>query len=55
MTISSHVQELRRKHQVLSERVETAQRSPSTDDLQIKALKKQKLQIKQQIERLGSA
>ncbi|WP_226782022.1 YdcH family protein [Oceaniglobus trochenteri] len=55
MSMSSHVQELRRKHQALSEIVESEQRSPATDDLHIKALKKQKLQIKQQIERLGNA
>ncbi len=55
MTLSSHVQELRRKHQHLSEMVEKAQRSPATDDLRITALKKQKLHLKEQIERLGNA
>ncbi|WP_102109057.1 YdcH family protein [Oceaniglobus roseus] len=55
MNLSSHVQELRRKHQHLSEMVEQAQRSPAADDLHITALKKQKLQLKEQIERLGNA
>lgn len=52
MSVSSHVQELRKKHQNLSETVEQAQRSPGTDDLHIAALKKEKLRIKEQIERL---
>ncbi|MGO4915296.1 YdcH family protein [Pseudogemmobacter sp. W21_MBD1_M6] len=53
MTMSSHLQELRKKHQNLSEQVEQAQRSPATDDIQISALKKQKLRLKEQIERLS--
>lgn len=53
MTMSSHLQELRKKHQTLSERVERAQRSPGIDDLQIAELKKQKLRLKEQITRLS--
>ncbi|MBB4022686.1 MAG: DUF465 domain-containing protein [Confluentimicrobium sp.] len=53
MTMSSHLQELRRKHQNLSERVEHDQRHPGVDDLQIAELKKQKLRLKEQIERLS--
>lgn len=52
MSLSSHLQELRKKHQSLSERVERVQRSPGSDDLTIAELKKQKLLIKDQIERL---
>lgn len=55
MTMSSHLQELRRKHQSLSEMVENAQRSPSIDDLEIRNLKKQKLRLKEEIERLENA
>lgn len=54
MSVSSHVQELRKKHQNLSETVEQAQRSPGVDDLQIAALKKEKLRLKEQIERLSN-
>ncbi|WP_099825979.1 YdcH family protein [Oceaniglobus indicus] len=54
MNLSSHVQELRKKHQKLSDQVEAAQRSPATDDLAITELKKKKLHLKQQIERLAS-
>lgn len=53
MSLSSHLQELRKKHQHLSDEVETAQRSPAFDDLHITALKKQKLKIKEEIERLS--
>jgi len=55
MTLSSHLQELRRKHQTLSERVEEAQRAPGTDDLVIADLKKKKLRLKEEIERLSHA
>ena len=55
MTLSSHLQELRKKHQTLSEQVEEAQRRPAFDDYQITDLKKQKLRLKEQIERLHGA
>lgn len=53
MTVSTHVQELRRKHQTLSEQVEQAQRSPATDPLKIAELKKKKLRLKEEISRLS--
>ena len=52
MSLSSHVQELKKKHETLSHSVEELQRSPATDDLEIAKLKKQKLHIKEQISRL---
>ncbi|PWE32467.1 DUF465 domain-containing protein [Maritimibacter sp. 55A14] len=55
MALSSHVQELRKKHETLSKRVEEAQRSPGADDLRISELKKQKLRLKEEIERLSHA
>lgn len=54
MSVGSHIVELRKKHQALSEEVELALRSPSTDDLQIAELKKQKLRLKEEIARLES-
>ncbi|WP_333815843.1 YdcH family protein [Tabrizicola sp.] len=54
MTITSHLVELRRKHETLSEMVEEAQRSPGIDDLKIAELKKQKLKIKEEITRLSA-
>ncbi|MEM0936475.1 MAG: YdcH family protein [Pseudomonadota bacterium] len=52
MSVSAHVQELRKKHAHLSAEVEEAQRSPGVDQLQIATLKKQKLRIKEEISRL---
>ncbi|MCB2095359.1 MAG: YdcH family protein [Rhodobacteraceae bacterium] len=55
MSMGSHLQELRKKHQHLSEAVEEAQRSPGTDDLVIARMKKQKLRIKEEIARLSDS
>lgn len=52
MSVSSHIAELRKKHQALSEEVELALRTPSFDDLQIAEMKKQKLRLKEEIARL---
>ena len=52
MTIASHLVELRKKHEALSEMVEQAQRSPGSDAMKIAELKKQKLRIKEEITRL---
>ena len=54
MSMSSQMQELKKKHQHLSESVELLQRSPATDDLEIAKLKKQKLMIKEEITRLSA-
>jgi hypothetical protein len=53
MSLTSHLQELKRKHQTLSEEVEQAQRAPGTNDQTIASLKKQKLRLKEEIERLS--
>jgi hypothetical protein len=53
MTIASHLVELRKKHDTLSEMVEKAQRSPASDALKIAELKKQKLRLKEEIARLA--
>ena len=39
MALSSHLEELRKKHQSLSDAVEAAQRAPASDDLEIARLK----------------
>ena len=52
MSMSSHLSELRKKHQALSEIIDEEQRKLSSDDLDIKALKLRKLYIKEEIERL---
>lgn len=53
MSLNGHLDELRRKHQTLSEAVETAQKAPGSSDLEIARMKKQKLQIKEEIARLS--
>ena len=53
MSLSGHLQELKRRHQVLSDEVEQAHRMPSVPDVEIKALKKEKLRLKEEITRLS--
>jgi hypothetical protein len=54
MSINAHLTELKKKHQSLSTQVEEAQRTPSMDALHVSDLKKQKLRLKEEIERLSS-
>lgn len=54
MTLSSHLTELRKRHQALSEMIESEQKYPASDDLNIKQLKVKKLHLKEEIERLSS-
>lgn len=54
MSLGAHLQELKKKHATLSERVEQEQRSPGADDLSLRELKKEKLRLKEEIQRLGS-
>jgi len=54
MSVSSHVEELKKKHAVLSQKVEHIQRQPGADDLVIAELKKQKLKLKEEITKLSS-
>ncbi|WP_151717420.1 YdcH family protein [Gemmobacter serpentinus] len=55
MTVASHIAELRKKHEHLSDMVERAQRAPGTPDQEIATLKKQKLKLKEEITRLSDA
>ncbi len=55
MNLSSHIAHLRQKHETLERKIEEATRSPAADDLELTALKRQKLQIKEEIARLGGA
>jgi len=54
MSLSSHLQELKKKHKSLSDAVEEAQRLPGSDDLQIAGMKKKKLRLKEEITRISS-
>ena len=53
MSVDSHLQELRRKHDTLSTSVVWEQRQPATDTVKIVEMKKQKLRLKEQIDRLS--
>ena len=53
MSLSSHLTELKKKHQHLSHEVEEAQRAPGVDGLHVAELKKQKLKLKEEIERVS--
>ncbi|MGH1331855.1 MAG: YdcH family protein [Paracoccaceae bacterium] len=55
MTLSSHLQELKKKHQSLSLQVDEAQRQPGMNSIQVAAMKKQKMRLKEEIARLQHA
>ena len=52
MSLSSHLTELRKKHEVLSRQIEAEQRSLAADDLVVTDLKRQKLHLKDEIQRI---
>jgi hypothetical protein len=52
MTIQAHLAELERKHRALEDEIAEAMTHPSTDGLIIAELKRRKLQVKDEIERL---
>jgi hypothetical protein len=52
MTIQAHLAELERKHRALDEELAEAMTHPSTDDLKIAELKRRKLLVKDEIQRL---
>ena len=52
MAIEAHLVELERKHKILEHELHEALVHLSTDDLQIAELKRRKLMVKDQIERL---
>lgn len=54
MDLNSRVQQLRTKHEALSSKVEAAQRQPGSNDLAILEMKKQKLILKEEIQRLSA-
>lgn len=52
MTIHGHLSELERRHQALEQEIADAISHPSSDDLKIAELKRRKLLVKDEIERL---
>jgi hypothetical protein len=54
MTLAGHLAELSEKHRMLEARIQEELSRPSTDDLQIIKLKKEKLRIKDEMAKLRS-
>ena len=52
MTIQARVAELEQQHHALEKKIAEALKHKSTDDLEIVELKRQKLQLKDELERL---
>ena len=55
MSLESHLQQLQRKHELLKEKIASETQRPSFDELQVKAMKKQKLKLKEKISRARSS
>ena len=55
MALDAHVNELSDKHRVLEKQIETEMARPSADDIEISKLKREKLRIKDELERLKTA
>lgn len=53
MALESHLTQLRAKHEALKVRIKEEERSPGANHLQIVALKREKLQMKEEIARLS--
>ena len=54
MTIQAHLESLQKKHVALEEELQVAMTSPSMDDREIAEIKRRKLRIKDEIQRLKS-
>jgi hypothetical protein len=52
MSLANHLEELQRKHGDIERELDEAMLHPSVDDLEIAALKRRKLAIKDEIEKL---
>ena len=54
MTIEARVRELDQRHQSLKTLIAREERAPSTDSLYLSELKRKKLKLKEEIERIKS-
>ncbi|WP_404934219.1 YdcH family protein [Nitratireductor sp. L15S-10] len=55
MSLESHLAELKRKHGELEREIDNAKLHPSVDELDVAQLKRRKLAIKDEMEKLKSA
>ena len=54
MAVSPHLTQLQQKHEALKVRIQQEERHPGADHLELVALKRQKLHLKDEIRRLSS-
>ena len=54
MALDSHIAELRDRHKALEQEINSELQHSSSDDLHIAKLKKKKLRLKEEIERLNA-
>lgn len=52
MSMQSHLAELEKRHQALEDQINDCQAHPAVDDLKVVELKRRKLLVKDEIERL---
>lgn len=52
MSVESHLAELERRHEALKREIQEAQTHPGMDEFEISALKRRKLQLKDEIAQL---
>lgn len=55
MSLANHLEELQRKHGDIERQIDVALSHPSVDDLEIVDLKRRKLAIKDEIEKLKAS
>ncbi len=55
MSLASHVETLKRKHEKLESTICEAERHPGVDHLEVAAMKKKKLRVKEEIEKLSTS
>lgn len=54
MALTAHLETLKKKHRDMSEAIDVAQRAPGLDGLRLADMKKKKLRLKEEINRLSS-
>lgn len=54
MALTAHLETLKKKHRDMSEAIDVAQRAPGVDALELVNMKKQKLRLKEEINRLSN-
>ena len=52
MNVQAHLSELEKRHRAIEQELDDARAHPSVDDLKLAELKRKKLQLKDEIERL---